>query len=684
MTDQPDDDGRSLLREVPWVEAELLGADAANDDDYFSPQDDADSGGDDAPPGESGFDVIRIPRSMRSRLTLPDNCPVVPLGVMEDRFFYLDRIGQLRRVSAEKHGQNTLKSLFGDTAYLIATWPRAKEDGEGGWVATGWKPEECGSALMDAAMRKGVFNPDKSVRGAGAWKGDDGQLIIHFGMDIGVWPADGSKPSWHVPCKMGDWIYPSRPPLPFPSKNSETATGAALEVLNYLRSWNWARPDVDPQLLLGWIVAAFLGASLKWHPLFWVVGDKGTGKSTLLLLVSSLLGQFMLSTANATAAYIYQSVGQDSRSVGIDEAEPDEESRRLQQQMELARAAASGVGLGRGGSDGVPVDFVQRAPYMFCSINMPGLNGADLSRIAVGVLSMLRDFTPPEGAKAPPEEDEAAMRKVMGPLGRRLLRRIVDGWHRLPAILKAYRAAMKEAGHSGRGADVFGTQLACAHMVLSDSMPTEAELRIWGERLKAADLAELSTDLASNRACLLHLMSSLLDVKQGGQSYTLGHWVGKGLENRLETEGEASGYSDVRKVLRTFGLDLRPDPKDKSSDAPRYLWVAYRHQGIARIFSDSTWKTRANTAGSWIRQLSSLPGAISNVSFFCDGVQDKAVLIPVHYCQENQDNMPPAEGQPGTVGNGNGGASAGLRSAGGAADSAISKPTDPFALDDLP
>ncbi|OAN50684.1 hypothetical protein [Magnetospirillum moscoviense] len=553
----------------------------------------------------------------------------------------MDRIGQLRRVSAEKHGQNTLKSLFGDTAYLLLNWPRAKQTEDGTWEATGWRPEECGSALMDACVRKGVFDPDTKVRCAGAWKGDDGELIVHFGSAIGVWPADGGRPASYDPCELGGWIYPTRPVLPHPAKPA-SAIGAAEEVLAYFRSWNWARPDVDPWLLLGFVVASFLGASVQWHPLFWAVGDRGTGKSTMLMMIYCLLGNFMLKIENATSAYIYQKVGRDSRAVGIDEAEPDEESTKLKQQMELARAAASGSVIGRGGADGTPVEFFQNAPYLFCSINMPGLNGADLSRIAVGVLGPLEGHALPDDAKVPPEEDKVIMRRVMEPLGRRLLRRVVDNWHRFPAVLKAFRGAMKAAGHSGRGADLFGTQLACAHLVLSDAMPTEVELAAWGERMKASELAELSTDLAANKTCLLHLLTSMLDVKQGGQSFTVGHWVEKLATNRQISEGEQSGAKDVREVLRTFGLDVRPHPKDKGNPrAELYLWVAYRHQQVAKLFQGSTWESRRG-AGSWVGKLASLDGACANVSFHCGGA-DKAVLVPIHYCQEG----PPDGGQQG-------------------------------------
>ncbi|MBC7906908.1 MAG: hypothetical protein H7Y60_09205 [Rhodospirillaceae bacterium] len=638
--DDNDDGGLEALRSVHWEEVgddwNAMSAPAADDmGDEPEPgadlDEDARGANDDAPPGEQGFQVVRIPKSMRARMHLHPDCPVVPLGTQDGIYFYLDVIGQMRPIKEKDHSLNTIKGLFSiRQEYLISTWPRAKEDTDGGWVATGWKPEEAASALMDACGRRGVWDPQDRMRGAGAWKGPDGELIIHFGKAIGVWPADGSKTDWILPSVLGDMVYPTRPSLPLPAKQKEPPDGAAHELLAYLKSWNWVRPDVDPYLMLGWIIAAYLGAYLKWHPLGWLVGDKGTGKSTLLLMIKCLLGRFLFSTANATAAAIYQNVRYDSRAVSIDEAEPDEENNRLKAQQELARAAASGSPIHRGGSENNPVEFNQRAPFLFASINMPGLNSADLSRLAVLSLKPLLD-TPPEGAKAPPEEDEKAMDRVMGPLGSRVLRRVVDGSPRLSEVLKAYRAAMRSSGHSGRGADVFGTLLSCAHIVLSDDLPKATNLEEWGHRLKASELAELSTDMAANMACLLHLLTSLLDVKQGGQSYSVGHWVDLLVSNTHDSsDGAASGAKDVRSVLRTFGLDVRPHPGDPKGQL--YLWVAYRNQQMVKLFAGSPWETKRG-AGPWVDKLRSLEGAMGNVSFHCGG-PDKAVLIPIHYCQE--------------------------------------------------
>ncbi|OAN47429.1 hypothetical protein [Magnetospirillum moscoviense] len=89
------DDGIETLRGVQWVEiGDDWGADGLDDEPGAAGLDDADAedpagpSNDDQPPGENGYQVVRIPRSMRGRLTLPQGCPVTPLGVLDDKFFY--------------------------------------------------------------------------------------------------------------------------------------------------------------------------------------------------------------------------------------------------------------------------------------------------------------------------------------------------------------------------------------------------------------------------------------------------------------------------------------------------------------------------------------------------------------------------------------------------------------------
>jgi hypothetical protein len=61
-----------------------------------------------------------------------------------------------------------------------------------------------------------------------------------------------------------------------------------------------------------------------------------------------------------------------------------------------------------------------------------------------------------------PDLDPARLRDM----GARILRRLIDQWPRLPTALAQYQIALIEVRHNNRTADVFGTLLALADLIL--------------------------------------------------------------------------------------------------------------------------------------------------------------------------------------------------------------------------
>lgn len=670
------DDGISILRNAAENAREIR-PDADGPPDLGAPPPDHDgTAGDDLAPTSFPY--------------LPPGCPVVPLGTNGKTCYYLDELGQLQDLAWKEHSRLNIEGLFGRRVELVKTfWGKTDEKGR----VKGWRPEDAAQQLKAAAAYQGVWTPTERVRGAGAWMGADGELILHLGNEIGVFPAEaGGRERWEDPGVFDGFVYPCRPAILHPAKAPEPAQGAGAEILAVLRSWQWARPEVDPFLMLGHVIAGVLGGALKWRPLIWVTGGKGTGKSTLHEFVRGICPS-IISTSDASSAGVWQKVGYDSRPVAIDEAESDEDNRRLNNLLALARQAASGGVVLRGGSDHQGHEFTARSTFMFSSIGMPPLLGQDLSRMAILELRKL-----PAGAKAP-----KFTARQLEDLGKRLLRRIVDGWPRFADTLAAYREAMEEGGHTARGADVFGTLLACMDLALYDRIPDPDALAGWTQALKARDLAELAGDMAVENSCLLHLLTKRIEAYKGGQTHTVGEWIkvasglhatGDGdMEKRLEAQG-------ANEVLRTFGMEVRAAPLDQETRRPKweglFLWVAYRHTSLATIFDRTQWQGRPGATGGWVQHLSWLPGTHTRISFWC-GAQDKAVLIPLDHCLKGppgggHDDQSAADGSPGHGGaTGTTSAEASHRSAADTASSsqpqAVGTPTrftnlDPFALSD--
>lgn len=593
-----------------------------DDDGFAPPTDDGDQGDDPA----------------SAAPWLPADFPVIPLGLNGRTCFFLDERGQLQALIWEKLGRANIEGLMGRKPQMLEQeWPRKTltkaPDGTEFWMITGWRPEDAGRALKAACAEKGIWKPEEKLRGTGAWQGEDGELIIHYGDQVVFYPTDGSKPVSRPPGEIDKFVYSSGSALLQPATKAEPRLGAGAEMLADLQSWNWARPDVDPYLCLGHLVAGVLGGALDWRPMSWITGGRGSGKSTLNKWRKGMIGAWIVSTSDATGAGVWQKLGYDSRPVDIDEAEGEEDNRRINSLLSLARQAASGGIVLRGGQDHTGHEFTARSGFQFSSIGIPPLNSADRSRFAI---LQLKDL--PQGAKPP---DIRAKR--LQELGRRMLRRVVDQWARFQATWALYAGALERAGHTGRGADVFGTLLACQDLLRFDVLPDSDTLDEWGRRLAIGGLAEMAGDMPVDQECLLHLMTKPLENYRGGLAYSVGEWVRRAAERDL-TGHPTDLATGAAPVLELIGLEVKPAPLDKVTRRPKwdglFLWVPYRHMGLARLFERSKWQGGAQTVGGWVQHLGWLEGAHINVSYWC-GVPNKAVLIPIDHCRPTASGSEP-------------------------------------------
>jgi hypothetical protein len=580
------------------------------------PEDDSALGGG---PGEfdAEGDGPEIPPEIPSA-GLPDDCPVIPLGQHGKIYYFLDRLKQLQDVPVKDLQRSLIVAMFqpGARDYLRRVWPRKSQDkNTGEWVVTGWAPEEAQFDLSEACARRGVWSPRGRVRGAGAWKDIDGALILHCGDRVFKFAAAGGKPKDTEPGLVGEQVYPAAPPTPRPHDDAQTAErrgGPGWQLLSILKTWNWARPTIDPVLLLGWICAGQIGGALKFRPMIWIPGEFGTGKSSLQDLIKWLYGTTgLLSVANASAAGIQQTLGYSSLPAALDEQEASADGRKVTGIIELAREASTGAVRVRGGSDQNAHSFNIQSAFVFSSILMPSMEPQDVSRFAVLDLREL-----PKGAK-PPEITE----RQMNELGRQLLRRMVDGWERFAETLAAYRGALMGSGkHSGRGADLFGTLLACAHLALNDALPSEEILGKWAALLDATKLAELDGASSDKDSCLNFLLTKTITDQHNRRERSIAEWV-----ERAHGLGEGVGEQErlhASQILCLKGLKWYP------KDGYHYLAVSNNHQGVAEIFRDTKWAATPGNPGVWRQSLSRLPGAIvgHQVKF---PPNNRAVLVPL-------------------------------------------------------
>ncbi|WP_332772951.1 hypothetical protein [Phenylobacterium sp.] len=525
---------------------------------------------------------------------LPPMCPVVPLGKAEDAYYFLNTLGAIESFKASSSGKGPLGSIFaGRSRYLEWAWPRFGKATKGGPPpVTGWDADDARQALQDACAYVGVFDDTEVVRGKGAWRDRDGSLIYHAGDKVLY------RGRWLPPGRHGPWVFPARSPMarPWHTPVEGGAHGPGAELLALYETWQWKRKDLDPRLLLGWTCMAMMAGALDWRPAVYLTGEKGCGKSALQGLMGVVLGKSLLKSVNTSGAGIYQKLKHDCTPVWVDELEAQSENnmRKVVEIVELIRTASSGGSINRGSSEGISREYVCRSPFVCSSINIPPMRGQDQSRFCI---LQLQPFpTLPEGEEPKDLEfDEAHIARI----GRELLRRMIEGWPRWPATLKAFRHALIKVGHDPRGADQFGALLAAEHIAMSDEAPTQAALDACAAGLAPSSLSETANKTEDWRECLQHMLDVApepLKHRKGGAN-TIGGTI------HIWRSKPDTGLVDMEEACTAVGLAVSWPKREAPSWENLRLFVPGSHPEVRKLFAGTTWAGLAGATGVWANTL---------------------------------------------------------------------------------
>lgn len=559
------------------------------------------------PPHKSGGDPPAPPpeRPDRVRGEIWPGCPVTPLGVYGPVSYYLDVNGQLRNVT--KHDRQNMLHLFGGRIGLLSgKYPRFNKDGVP--IANAFEETKLASHMMAACSDLGVWSPTFRMRGPGCWRDDDtGALIMHAGNAVLI---DGQ---WREPGVYGGKVYAASDPTPRPT-SKPARRDPADELLNDLETWNWRRPDIDPFLVLGSIVAQMVGGALEWRPVVWITGDAATGKSTLQNLLLYVHGgnAGLLQAADATEGGIRAVVGYSSLPVAIDELEPDADNpRKVKAVVELARKAASGAQIMRGSADQKGHQQNAFSCFLFSSILVPPMPPQDRSRLVLLDLDRLKKDAPKMNID----------RRRLANIGAHLRRAVLIGWGTYEDRLQLFRAALAEAGHTGRSADNYGTVLTLADLVRNpEALPDRATLDGWAKKLSHA-VTEESMEVGSNADDMLtHLLSQTLDPWRRGQQHTVASWiqVAAAIDGAPEI-AEIADHKAANRILIDYGLRVRGRQKDA------VLCIAtLQFQKLLDLFERTMW-----AEGAWSQAARRLQGAQLTTIAACGKSSVRAWAVPL-------------------------------------------------------
>jgi hypothetical protein len=555
-------------------------------------------------------DAIRAEEDVRWRPDengLPPACPVEPLGHAGLRFYFLGHDRTVQEIGAGEFGQGTIDGLFaGKTAYLYWGWPRR---GKGNRVGVAY--DVVRKNLIDAcarvSARHGPFSRTRQERGRGAWRAPDGRLVLNLGHEVLMGPERRT-------CGLHDgFVYPSGRRLIGPaSERAGPDAGRALIAL--FGRWAFARPELDPRLLAGWCTLAFMAGAVHWRAHVALIGDKGTGKSSLQGVLQTLLGDWLLKLDDATPAAIYQTLAYDALPVSLDEFENDDAAAQ-NKVLTLIRISSSGGKIGRGGQDGVPVGYEARSLYLMSAINIPPLKPAELSRVALLVLRKLSASAAPPSFSAEQGQATAAA----------ILSRVVTGWEQWPAVLAAFRGRLGAMGHSGRAQDQFGALLAAAWLASEEGVPLPRELDAWTRGLDPAALTETQSDRENWEVCLEKIYQAQPDP---WRSTGMHRTVGALLDAFMNGTGDDKPTIDLtRRRLAEAGLALvnGPDPDGKLT---WWLGVPKEHDALRQMLAGTQFAARQGTGGGWDLALRRAPAHVWKPGRFrLSGSRAPGVLI---------------------------------------------------------
>jgi hypothetical protein len=576
-------------------------------------------------------------RRRRGGTGLPEDCPVTALGSDPDQVYFLNAVGMFQVVPIKSFAGNQLIGLYApQMTFLEKHWPRYSKDGDP--MPGAFDVRKAVISHISAGRDEPHWRGEDCIRGLGVWPGDDDDLVVHLGNTLQV------RGQRERPGRRDDFVYPVRHTRPAPATSRQSAgpDGPGEELLGLLRCWRWRRPDVDPILLAGWIAASFLCGALRWRPQAWLAGQRGTGKSTLMGLIASVLhrGEYARLVADATAPSIRAALVHDAAPVLHDEAEPSEDNSKLNAKIELMRLAASGGHIMRATVDQQVIMQQARFMALLASVIRPPLKAQDASRI------VFLDLAKNPGGRAPDLREDA-----LHDLGRRIFRRMVDGWPQFRDQLLTWRDALMARGMDARGADQYGTLLAAADLLLHDGAPDSDTLDLWCTPVATATQDERAEERPEWRWCMDHLTSAIAPQWRSGEQRSVGMLVAiaAGREVMTDETGKdirptRADQQDAARALATMGLRWIPSEDEKkrairkrlpgdgdipTGDQLGHLAIANAHASLAHVFRGTHWQSRSGASGGWKAALGDAPGASAAPSIRFGGVTSRAVLVPI-------------------------------------------------------
>ena len=435
-----------------------------------------------------------------------------------------------------------------------------------GNIRTDW--EAVTNAIIKVSFYVGKWDPRKAV-GQGAWI-DKGRVVFNTGSQLWVEGAKTMLPrefdgelqyTLGQSCEMPDFD------APFSVESAEPR-----QFLDLIGRLNWS-PEmrrISVMSLFGWLCIGPICGVLGWRPHLWLDGERGAGKSWVINhLIKPVLGDYAITVkADSSESGLRNTLNGLAFPLIFDEAEAEREDdkARIGKIIRLARHSASPdnafVAQGVPGGGGQK-HFAIASTFLMCSITPQLEQAADRTRFARARLGKglgHHDFV---------EKVEMPAKDLLTPeFSRRMIARIVMRAKDMAKVFDHMERGLRARNIEARMADVYGTFLAGAWLLLEDGIPenhhaamqwADATFDVLGEI--SAHASEISEDKDHKRV-FDALMGSEIRAESaafGARNYVMGEIIEMALgvydyDDGLEKD-EAAGR------LSRIGIRLGKDGK---------------------------------------------------------------------------------------------------------------------------
>lgn len=536
--------------------------------------------------------------------------PFKCLGHNKGMYYYLPHNSQqIKELTEPAHTKLNLIALAG-----LTYWECYFMTGK----SVNW--DLAADAMYHGCHKIGIFDPN-NIRGSGAWKEDNGDIVIHEGNQLIV---NGEVKS--IDEHNSKYIYEQGVKLNLYSHKYLTSREAS-QFLELANMFSWEK-EIYAKLFVGWCVLAPICGVLPWRPHIWITGSKGTGKTWIFEnTVHPLIERAgVIVQLTSTEAGIRQYLGNNAFPVVFDEAETDDQfsQDRIKRVVELMRGASSDTisMIVKGSASGQAIQYRYKAMFCLASVKTHIEQAADTSRISI--LTLIKPDLPKPELEEMFQAICAKSNEVMttdwcDKMRARSIAMIPTLLPNIETFTKAFSNL-----HGRRPGDQTGSLMAASVASYNDSLIDLSYAKNYIEEQGAGEEQSNISDDTDEDRCLNHILEAELIVSADGK--TLRRSVSE-LIIRLDSDSEDDdiNFSEAKSTLARYGLNAwtTGEKIDK-----QYLWISDSHSGIKKILRLTPW------ASQWRGILCRIYNSETKKSIRFGGLVQRAIGIPLDYIRK--------------------------------------------------